>query len=344
MNRSDSFLSVMIAGVGGASLGTEISKCLALAGGYKIFGCDVSPTAYGLYDKHFSATFRVDRNNYIESVTAACSQAGAEWLVAGGEQPMALLSSASTQLAKHGIHLVANTPDIVQAFSDKAMTFERLSHAGITVPRTMIILGELDILAVGLPCIVKPATGSGGSVSVFFAITSDEAMIYADFIRRSGNVPIAQEYIPEDEGEFTIGVLSLPNGSIAGSIALKRALDAKLSVSYRGRGGLVSSGYSQGHIDDYAFLRSQAEHIAETIGSRGPINIQGRVKNGVLIPFEINPRFSASTYLRALAGFNEIDLLLRFMAFEEKPGPMSITPGWYLRSLTETYVPDSQIK
>ncbi len=170
MNRSDSFLSVMIAGVGGASLGTEISKCLALAGGYKIFGCDVSPTAYGLYDKHFSATFRVDRNNYIESVTAACSQAGAEWLVAGGEQPMALLSSASTQLAKHGIHLVANTPDIVQAFSDKAMTFERLSHAGIAVPRTMIILGELDILAVGLPCIVVVATGSGGSVSVFFAI------------------------------------------------------------------------------------------------------------------------------------------------------------------------------
>ena len=42
MNR----LKVMIAGVGGASLGTEILKSLKITNRYDIFGCDISPTAY----------------------------------------------------------------------------------------------------------------------------------------------------------------------------------------------------------------------------------------------------------------------------------------------------------
>ncbi len=335
---------VMIAGIGGASLGTEIAKCLTLAGNYRLFGCDISPTAYGLYDKQFESTYAVDSDNYIDSVMAACRKAGCTWLLPGGEQPMQLLGQVNARLEENGIRLIANSAGIVELFSNKAETFAALARHNVPVPRTRIVRCEEDVAEVGLPCIVKPATGSGGSVSVFFAMTAEEAMIYADFIRRGESEPIAQEYIDIEEGEFTIGVLSLPDGSVAGSVALKRAMDAKLSVSYRGRGGLISSGYSQGHIDDYPELRDQAEHIARSIGSRGPLNIQGRVRDGVLIPFEINPRFSASTYLRALAGFNEVDIMLRFMAHGERPGALDVKPGWYLRSLTETFVPDDQIK
>jgi len=344
MSARTSDLRVMIAGVGGASLGTEIGKCLALAGRYKTFGCDISPTAYGLYDDNFEATYLADRDNYVASVIDACKLSGATWLIAGGEQPMMLLSAASNELSKNGITLVANAPDVVQLFSDKAMTFQKLAATGIEIPRTAVVKEIADVEAVGLPCIVKPATGSGGSASVFFAATVDEAMVYAEFIRRSGHLPLAQEYVGTEKGEFTIGVLSLTNGEVAGSVALKRTLDAKLSVSYKGRGGVISSGYSQGHIGDYPALRKQAEHIAQVVGSRGPINIQGRVRDEALIPFEINPRFSASTYLRALAGFNEIDILLQFLAYGEMPRPVNIRPGWYLRSLTETYVPDHSIR
>jgi carbamoyl-phosphate synthase large subunit len=169
-------------------------------------------------------------------------------------------------------------------------------------------------------------------------------MLYAEFILRSGGTPIAQEYIDDTEGEFTIGVLSLPNGQIAGSIALRRSLDAKLSVAYRGRGGLISSGYSQGYIDEYPDLCRQAERIAKLIGSRGPINVQGRVRDGVLLPFEINPRFSASTYLRAMAGFNEVDILVQYLLTNKLKQPFSLKTGWYLRSLTEHYIPGEGIK
>ena len=337
-------IHVMIAGVGGASLGTELMKCLTLAGGYRIFGCDISPTAFGLYDQRFEKTFRVDRENYIASVIAACRNVGANWLVPGGEQPMVLLAAAKSQLDAWGIGLIANDVDVIRVYSDKSETFRLLSTFGVSVPRTKDIHADVDIFSVGLPCIVKPATGSGGSAMVFFAVDVDEARIYADYIRRTGVVPLAQEYVSPEAGEFTVGVLSLPDGSVASSVALRRSLDSKLSVAVRGRGGVISSGYTQGYIANFPDIRAQAEAIARTIGSRGPINIQGRLRDGVLLPFEINPRLSASSYLRALAGHNELDWLLRYLDRGEAIISKPVREGWYLRSLTETFVTPEGLK
>ena len=340
MNRT----RVMIAGVGGASLGTEIAKALQLAGGYRIYGCDISPTAYGLYEPRFTGTYRVDGDHYVDSVIGACKDAGAQFLLPGGEQPMVLLGAASHRLSHAGIRLIANADEVVTLCSDKEATFAYLEGRGLAIPRTVSLRGAADLERVGLPCIVKPATNSGGSAAVFFAVTADEAMTYGDFIGRSGDQPIAQEYVDVREGEFTIGVLSLPDKTVVGSIALRRCLDAKLSVAYRGRGGVVSSGYSQGYIDEFPELCRQAEGIAEAVGSRGPLNIQGRVRNGELLTFEINPRFSASTYLRALAGFNEIDLLIRSVRTGLAPERPAIRPGWYLRSLAEQVVAGEDLK
>ena len=250
----------------------------------------------------------------------------------------------SDLLKSKGIQLVSNPPAFIEMFSDKSATFKLLASMGVKVPCTVDINEESDLGNIGMPCIVKPSTGSGGSSMVFYAIDHQEAMIYAEYIRSNGVTPIAQEYITSNEGEFTVGVLSLPNGMIVGSIALRRSLDSKLSVMSRDRGGLISSGYSQGYIGDFPEICEQAESIARQIGSCGPINIQARIRNNVLVPFEINPRLSASTYLRALAGFNEVDILLSYLSTGVHSIPEPLREGWYLRSLTEEYVVPQDIK
>ncbi len=338
-------IKVMIAGIGGASLGTEIYKCLKLENIYELYGCDISPKAYGMYDLGFTKTYHISPNDdYITTVLNVCNDAGIKWLVPGGEQPMTILGRSASIFADAGIHVVTNNPQVISICSDKQQTFSHLAKLGVSIPKTRPIVSKADIEEIGLPCVVKPATGTGGSVAVFFAVSIDEAMIYAEFIKRNGSHPIAQEYIDIAEGEFTIGVLSLPTQRIIGSIALKRELSSKLSVAYRGRGGIISSGYSQGYIGEYPELCKQAETIAKAIGSTGPVNIQARVRNGQLMPFEINPRFSASTYLRAMAGFNEVDITLRYLALQIEPQKPLIQTGWYLRSLTEQYVPEEYIK
>jgi carbamoyl-phosphate synthase large subunit len=155
---------------------------------------------------------------------------------------------------------------------------------------------------------------------------------------------VLQEYICDDDGEFTVGVLHLTDGRRVGSVALRRVLESKLSIMHKTSWGVISSGYSQGLIDDFPALAPMVEQIAASLGSRGPLNVQGRVRNGVLLPFEINARFSASTYLRALAGFNEVDLFLQFGLHGTLPNNVSLRRGYYLRSLSETCVPVTALR
>jgi carbamoyl-phosphate synthase large subunit len=335
----DPSVGVMIAGIGGASLGTEIAKCLAKAGGYDVSGCDISENAFGHFSDVFRRTVVVQRGRYAESVLAACRQTGARWLIPGAEQPTSLLGAARELFDDAGVTLVANDSKVIALCTDKRRTFEALAAANIPFPRTWNLTDARGLADVAFPCVVKPATGSGGSDMVFLAADARDAELYVSLIAASGRGIVVQEYVPLDEGEFTVGVLSLPDGSVHGSIALRRVFDSKLSVRHRSEIGLISSGYSQGEIDDFPAVRAQAERIARAVGSTGPINVQGRVRGGVLLPFEINPRFSASTYLRALAGYNEVDVYLRALR-GLPPGPMpAVTPGLYLRSLTEVCVP-----
>lgn len=329
---------VMIAGIAGASLGTEIAKSLHLAGGYRVLGCDISPLAYGHFDEHFDATFTTDAEDYTANVIRLCTEHEVSVLIPGGERPARILGQASPEFAAHGIQIAQNDPAVVALASDKARCFERLLALGLPCPETRELSDPGDVARVALPCIIKPSVDSGGSSFVFFARTAREAELYATYLLANGIMPIAQSYISEAGGEFTVGVLSRPDGSIAGSIALRRVFHNKLSVSARGPDFLISSGYSQGRIEDFPQIRDTCERIALELGSVGPLNIQGRVgEDGSFVPFEINPRFSASTYLRALAGFGEVDHFLHLMAGTPPP-VLTARPGWYLRTLSEMAV------
>lgn len=335
---------IMIAGIAGASLGTELFKCLALAKRYEIFGCDISPYAYGHYQKGFKKTFIVDEKNYIDSVSSVCKENAIDFLVPGGEQPMLLLGKNEHLLKENGIQFVGNSADIIQNYSDKKITFRQLHAMGFNIPETLFITKLTKSTKIPLPCIIKPATNSGGSNFVFLASTIEEAKLYLRYLKLNHRDALIQEYIPVTEGEFTVGVLSLPDKTIAYSIALKRVFNSKLSIAQRNNIGLISSGYTQGYIDEFPAICSTAEKIAKSIGSRGPLNIQGRVRKGEFLPFEINPRFSASTYLRALAGLNEIDIFLQFLCSGKLEKIPAIQPGYYLRSFDELVVRNYEVK
>jgi len=336
-------IRVLIAGIGGASLGTELLKALTLAGDYRIFACDISPLAYGHYVEHLEASRVVSRDNYVCDVLDLCREYEARAVIPGGEEPMILLSSAADELKAAGVFLASNSPDVVRTCADKSRLFEQLQRLNVDIPRTVQVIDVDDFEDVGYPCIVKAATGTGGSNLVFLAADRTEATLYLSHILRIRPTAVLQEYVPLDEGEFTIGVLATPDGLLRSSIALQRLFHSKLSWASKTAHGLISSGYSQGLIAPFESICRQAEGIAAALHNRGPMNIQARVREGRLLPFEINPRFSASSYLRAMAGCNEIDSFLRSALLGETPAPGTIRSGYYLRSLSEVYVPCERV-
>jgi len=337
-------MNILVAGIGGASLGVEIVKSLRLAGSYRVLGCDISPLAFGHYSGLCDRTYRVSPDSYIEGVLDIVDREGIEIVIPGAEEPMKLIAQAQNLFAERTVLVAANSPAVVNGLSDKGRSFRQLQIAGIRVPRTVILSRADDLHDMSMPCIVKPATESGGSSFVFFARDEKEAALYAAYLINNGKRPIAQEYLTHRYGEFSVGVLSDSAGKIQGVIALKRSFPGKLSVLARGADFLISSGFSQGYIDTYSDVCDTACKIAAAVGSVGPLNIQGRLaEDGNFLPFEINPRFSASTYLRALAGFNEVDYFVRHLMGRSDMAPLTVRPGWYLRGLTEQFVPATKV-
>jgi carbamoyl-phosphate synthase large subunit len=240
--------------------------------------------------------------------------------------------------------VTTNAPAVVDVCTDKLQTFERLRELGFDAPTTAIVRAEEDLGPIPMPCIIKPTRGSGGSVFVFLAADREQAWLYARYLLNHGLEPIAQEYLGHGEGEFSLGVLSLPQHGVVASIAMRRRFDAKLSVQLRSSIGIISSPYGQGLIDEFPAINAAGRKIAQAIGSEGPLNIQGRVRNGVFVPFEINPRFSGSEYLRALAGVNQLHIMLQFQKTGAVDSPHSLKSGYYLRSLSEAYVPIEELR
>ncbi|MBW1989211.1 MAG: ATP-grasp domain-containing protein [Deltaproteobacteria bacterium] len=341
---ADEQTGVLVAGIGGASLGTEVLKALSLAGRYRVYGCDISPYAAGHYFPGPLETFVVKRENYVEDVLALCRRLSVSVVVPGGEEPAILLSAAAERFADNNVRLACNTPEVVALCSDKARLFSFLKDKGVAIPESLEINDPSDLHGFPCPCVIKPSRGSGGSSFVFLAGDGKEAVLYAAYLLENGVPAMAQEYLGEEEGEYTIGVLSLPGGTVAGSVCLRRMFHVKLSYVQKTKTGVISSGYSQGLVKDFPDIRRQAEDLARLVGSRGPLNIQARLKGGVLHPFEINPRFSTTTYLRAMAGFNEVDAFIQHLLTGKPPEPFAVLPGYYLRSLDEVRVPLEDVK
>jgi carbamoyl-phosphate synthase large subunit len=125
--------------------------------------------------------------------------------------------------------------------------------------------------------------------------------------------------VPEEE--YTVGILHDLDGDYINSIAVRRMMSGLLNIrsSVPNRTGnarlgshlVISSGVSQGLVGRFESVTAQCREIAIALGARGAVNIQCRLVDGVVKVFEINPRFSGTTSIRALMGYNEPDVLLR---------------------------------
>jgi carbamoyl-phosphate synthase large subunit len=212
----------------------------------------------------------------------------------------------------------------------------------------------LDELPDGPPWIIKPTQG-GGSSAVFIAQDSHELRFFTDYLLEYNYTPLVQTYVGSVDHEYTVGILHSPNGELMGSMVIHRQILSGLSNRFRlpnrtGRSELgsalaVSSGISQGRIVNCPLVQARAEEIADTLGSIGPLNIQGRLVGEDFVPFEINPRFSGTTPMRALAGFNEPELLIRWHLQPDSLWRcrLRIKHGEFARGLAEYFTPSEDV-
>lgn len=347
-------IRVLVTGVGGGGLGHEIVKALRLAGRYHIVGVDLSNASLGLFDVDEAYTVPpASHQDYLPTLLDVCRRKNIRVLFHGSEPELKVFSKHRDEITGTGLILPINTSFVIDTGMDKWRTMTFLQDHGFAIPLTLLIVSEEEIPGnFPLPAVIKPAVGGGGSNNTYLVQERAELEFACRYLIRQGLKVLLQEYVGTPDDEYTVGVLHTLDGDLVGSIAVHRyilsGLSNRIKVPNRtGRAELspvlaISSGVTQGEIRDYPELRAACEAIATALGSKGPLNIQCRFVNGTLYPFEINPRFSGTTYIRALMGFNEPDLIVRHhLLGEELPHPISYQFGQVIRGLREHRVEDT---
>lgn len=351
-------INVMITGVGGGGHGRQVLKALRMAKTpYTIVGTDMLPTSMGLYETDKSYVVpSAHEGNYISKILDICEKENIRVLITGSDPEILKVSENRNEFEKRGVLLLINQPHVLKICMDKWETCNFMIRNGFDCPRSVLVDEDIDLesLDIGgilsLPAIIKPALGGSGSSNVFLAQDREELQFFVRYLKKQGLKPMVQEYIGSYDEEYTVGVLTdISDGNLIGSIAVKRqilsGLSSRIKIKNRCLGKAksdilaISSGISQGIIGDFLEVRKCCEEIALRLGSRGPLNVQCRKEEGRVYPFEINPRFSGTTSLRALVGFNEPDILIRKRILGEDVCNIEYKKGIVVRGISELYIP-----
>lgn len=354
MNKAP--IPVFVGAIGGGGHGEQIVKALRLAGAgrYRIVGGDASRYCpqFGLVDVPVLLP-KASEPTYIDAVLALSRRFGVKAVFHGCEPELLAFHRHRDVFAKEGLLLPINSANVIDTCMDKTRTAEFLAARGFDPPASRPFVGQETIAEISsYPVVVKPARGGGGSRDTYIAQTPRQLESLADFLDVANEPFLIQDYVGRFDEEYTVGVLHDLDGRFIHSIAVRRLINSALNMrlAARNRTGrselgdwlIISSGVSHGEIADFPEVRAQCETIARELGAKGPINIQCRFVDGRVRVFEINPRFSGTTSIRAMVGYNEPDLLLRRHLLGEKiPARFPYRHGWIIRSLLETLLPDA---
>lgn len=348
-------LNVLVTAMGGGGHGEQILKALRLAkkGRYRIFGADANPDCpqFGLVDQSAVMPF-ASSPEYMQRLFELIDKFEIKALFHGCEPELKLFAKHRGEIERRGVFLPINPSSVIELCMDKEKTNQRLIELNFDSPKFTVIATKNDLVAIDwFPVVVKPSVGGGGSANVYIAQDRKELDGLAEYLNLGENQIkfFIQEYVGTPDQEFTVGVLHDMNGDYINAIAVKRALTGQLNIRMAvpnrtkktelGPRLVISSGVSQGQIGRFPEVTNQCREIAHAIGARGAVNIQCRLVDGLVKVFEINPRFSGTTSLRAMVGYNEPDVLIQrhiYGAAIEKD--FLYEEATILRSLIETKV------
>lgn len=306
MKQKSVIANVLVTAVGGI-VGEGIVKSLRFANmdenspvKYKIIGVDMNDQAAGLYrcdsGKLIPPASSVD---YLESIMQIVYENEIRAIYVGSDIELAKLAHAKLDIESNSNALVISNPlEVIDTARDKWKTFQFLEKNNL--PRAMSCLPEEKerfVETYGFPLVVKPREGYG-SLHFYIVHSSGEMQYALDAIQKHGWRPFIQEYLNDINQEFTSGVTIDKSGSyVMSSISLRKF--PKSGQTYKA------------FVDSFDLIRKSAKVVALRLGARNAINVQAKFDGNEAKVFEINPRFSATVPIRAIAGINEPDIIYR---------------------------------
>lgn len=215
----------------------------------------------------------------------------------------------------------ADPSKLATDFQDKYLLVRFLEKNKIPAPMSAIKgdqKGLNDLVEMkGFPLIVKPRRGAS---SVGFRVASSSAELFATLT----DSDLVQETLSPADAEYTVGIYCDRTGRVVADTVIKREL--KFGLTYK---GIV--------LKD-AEISAYCRNVAQTAKIGMSINIQLiKTSQGPKL-FELNPRLSSTTSVRAHFGVNEPELAIREHILGQSLEPRASRNGAVLRFWEEKYL------
>jgi len=230
---------------------------------------------------------RVESENFLPSLSANLREHGPQYYFPLNESELRLLSGLSSKVLEdlfRETQIIWSGKRVLETFLDKESTMIFLDTIQLKRPKSYL---SHEFGSYRYPLIVKPRNSSG-SKSLFLCNNLEEVKSSLAFVKN----PIIQEFISDQDGEYTVGVFAVKGNRIR-TIAFRRRLSP---------GGGTS--WCETYYDSK--LVGICEAIARAVDLDGSINVQLRKHEGEYYIFEINPRFSSTVHIRSKLGFNDV--------------------------------------
>ena len=307
-------------GVGGG-VGQAVLKSLQDSS-YECVAYDSSPLAAGLYlAKDSWLGLAASQPGYIEDVLAAVLKFDCKYVIPGHDVELIPLVKARSLFEKYGVTVVTSDVPLIELADDKYKTANSLKLHGFDTPETWTLD---EFIWQGEPVVMKPKKGGARSKNTYIANNEDEFHQYLGLVDRENTV--VQEYCTGDE--FTCGTLTF-DGTFQGSISMKREL----------RCGDTYKAFSLKNDD----IMNTLDRVCGVLQPIGPCNFQLKLDGNRVRIFEINARFSGTTFLRKLCGFDEVIYTLNYLSGRPLPN-LKWKEQTMLRLWTEVSIQNTEMK
>lgn len=345
-------IRVLITAASGGSVGEQVFEALRMSKvPYYIVTTNIEAERNGLYEADMGYLVpKASHRGYIPRLLEIAKKEKIQVIIPGSAPELDFISQNREKFLAKGILPLVNSKEVIETCQDKLKTMEFLKANKLLFPKFGFLLKAELPKGFNFPVVLKPAKGGGGSRNVFILQDQEDLNYYYRYFKKHQFIALIQEYVGDSTQEYTIGVLSDFEGKLLGSIVLKREVKGDLSVRTEipnpklgQKPFVISSGFSQGFVDDYHEVKKYCEKIALVLGSRGPLNIQCRKTTKGVFVMEINPRFSGTAAIRALMGFNEPDTLIRKYILKQNITKLTYKKGLVLRDLRMVYISFNQI-
>lgn len=308
-------ITALVTAVGGRSVGYQILECLKLANSYRIVTADIDPFSPGLYEVDSAYQLpAANDSDYINKVLELAKKEKIDVILPGSQAEVKVIAKNIEVLEKAGVIPLVSSSSVVENSFDKIKLHRFLAKNKILTPNTVELDFPEKAKELKFPIVIKPSKDTSGSRNVYIVKDMKELKSLFDELKKEKIELLAQEYVGNEDEEYTVGIMIGKSGDIIDTIVMKRrliGLSRGVERIINGNTYVLSTGYSQGFFVDKPDVKEYCEHVAKVVGALGPLNIQCRRTDMGVYIFEVHPRFSGSASMRALMGFNEPDILIR---------------------------------